>query len=173
MAEFEPAWEFLLPHEGGFQKIADDPGNWTGGEVGAGELKGTKFGISAARYPGLDIEGLTIQEAHDIYLRDWWDKEAYLLIDSQDVANKVFDLSVNMGVIPAFKVLQRAILDCGWSIPVDGKLGPLTLNTINQTNDQNLLTKIRCRATDYYQDILKRDPAMQRFAQGWFTRAKA
>lgn len=32
---------------------ANDPGNWTGGEIGKGECKGTNYGISAASYPDL------------------------------------------------------------------------------------------------------------------------
>jgi hypothetical protein len=32
-----------------------DPGNWTGGAIGKGELRGTKWGISAQTYPQIDI----------------------------------------------------------------------------------------------------------------------
>ena len=48
---FAAAIAMVLAHEGGFQGMPDDPGNWTGGRLGDGTLKGTKFGISAASYP--------------------------------------------------------------------------------------------------------------------------
>lgn len=71
-----PVWdaaiESLLKVEGGFQDYYHDRGNWTGGAVGAGELRGTKYGISAASYPELDIRNLTRDDAVAIYARDFW-----------------------------------------------------------------------------------------------------
>jgi lysozyme family protein len=58
--------------EGGFQDDPRDPGNWTGGQVGAGQLVGTKYGISAAANPDLDIPNLTWEEAEDIYFLRYW-----------------------------------------------------------------------------------------------------
>ena len=40
-----------LAHEGGYSSNPKDPGNWTGGKVGAGKLLGTQKGIAAASYP--------------------------------------------------------------------------------------------------------------------------
>jgi hypothetical protein len=64
--------EFVRRWEGGYSNDPRDHGNWTGGKQGVGVLKGTKYGISAASYPGLDIENLTMQQADDIYYRDYW-----------------------------------------------------------------------------------------------------
>lgn len=63
---------FVRKWEGGFQKIYNDRGNWTSGIVGVGQLKGTKFGITAASYPTLDIENLTLEQADAIYQTDYW-----------------------------------------------------------------------------------------------------
>ena len=59
MDNFARCLAFTLRSEGGFTDNRADPGNWTGGQVGAGELRGTNFGISAAAYPQLDIANLT------------------------------------------------------------------------------------------------------------------
>lgn len=64
--------EFVRRWEGGYSDSPEDHGNWTGGRKGVGELKGTKFGISAGSYPHLDIRNLTMQQADDIYRRDYW-----------------------------------------------------------------------------------------------------
>ncbi len=64
--------DFVLAHEGGYQNNPADIGNWTGGAQGAGENKGTNFGISAASYPNLDIVNLTREQAIAIYQRDYW-----------------------------------------------------------------------------------------------------
>ena len=63
---------FVARWEGNYTDNPEDHGNWTGGKKGVGELKGTKYGISAASYPHLDIRNLTMQQADDIYYRDYW-----------------------------------------------------------------------------------------------------
>lgn len=63
---------FLHQWEGGLQKLQWDAGNWTGCAVGAGELKGTNFGISACGYPNLDIEHLTQEQADNIFYNDMY-----------------------------------------------------------------------------------------------------
>lgn len=65
-------WERLGISEGGWQANPEDKGNWTGGKVGVGELKGSKYGISAATYPNEDIKNLTPERAKEIFRTDWW-----------------------------------------------------------------------------------------------------
>lgn len=72
-AEAFDAWRaFLGPSEGGLSLTPDDPGNWTSGQPGVGELVGTKFGISGASHPGLDIANLTLDEADHIRRVEYW-----------------------------------------------------------------------------------------------------
>lgn len=73
-SNWERVKEFTGGWEGGFQKFDWDPGNWTGCEVGKGNLVGTNFGISACSYPGLDIPSITKQQAEEIYFRDYWQR---------------------------------------------------------------------------------------------------
>ena len=70
MGVFDVIFDRVLGHEGGFQADPRDRGNWTGGEVGKGELKGTKYGVAAMTYPELDIESLTKADAKIIFRRD-------------------------------------------------------------------------------------------------------
>jgi lysozyme family protein len=44
---FDAAFIRLIDHEGAYSADPRDPGNWTGGRVNAGQLKGTKYGIAA------------------------------------------------------------------------------------------------------------------------------
>ena len=94
---FAAALAIVLAHEGGYQAMPDDPGNWTQGKIGAGELKGTKFGLSAASYPAVDIASLTAAEAAAIYRRDWWDRFGLGRLPAP-VAAKLFDATVNIGI---------------------------------------------------------------------------
>jgi lysozyme family protein len=95
-----------LTWEGGYTADPNDIGNWTGGEVGAGELKGTKWGISAASFPHLDIKNLTVTEAASIYEERYWeaisgDKRPF------PEALVVFDFAVNSGVSRALAMWDQ------------------------------------------------------------------
>ncbi|WP_236513543.1 glycosyl hydrolase 108 family protein, partial [Escherichia coli] len=59
---FDQAFKVTIGHEGSFTLNKNDAGNWTGGKVGVGQLKGTKYGIAANSYPNLDIKNLTLDQ---------------------------------------------------------------------------------------------------------------
>lgn len=120
-SRFDAVMDHLLREEGGFQNDPRDAGNWTGGAVGAGERRGTKFGISAAAYPMLDIVRVTEEVARALYEDDYWrvirggDLPAGL-----DLA--VMDFAVHSGPARAARTLQRVV-----GAGVDGIIGPRTL----------------------------------------------
>lgn len=106
MSRFNEAFEVVLGHEGGFQKIYNDRGNWTGGQVGVGVLKGTKYGITAMSYPKLDIENLTLDQARKIYKENYWDAiEGDSLPPA--LALVAFDTAINSGVGRAKEFLAK------------------------------------------------------------------
>lgn len=120
-ALFDRCFEVLIGHEGGYTRNREDRGNWTGGKVGVGTLKGTKYGISAAAFPDLDIAGLTLEAAKAIYLAEYWRPiRGDELVPA--LALLVFDAAVNNGVGAATEWLQRAA-----GVTVDGSIGPKTL----------------------------------------------
>jgi lysozyme family protein len=133
--DFDAAFERLIGHEGGFTQDTRDRGNWTGGQIGKGVCKGTKYGISAAAYPAEDIEHLTLDRAKEIYRRDYWGPAGCDAIP-QELKFDVFDMAVNAGVVAAIKSLQVACAE-----DVDGKLGPRTLQAIQSMNPLRLLLR--------------------------------
>jgi hypothetical protein len=95
--KFDKTMRFIYRWEGGLSMRREDDGNWTGGEVGVGELKGTKFGISAASYPELDIARLTKKDAEAIYRHDYWEA-AQANTHSYPMCLAVMDSAVLHGV---------------------------------------------------------------------------
>jgi lysozyme family protein len=88
--------DIIFGSEGGYTDDRRDKGNWTGGKVGVGELKGTKYGIAASAYPFLDIKNITKAQAVKIYERDYWAKiNGDMLGSGVDLAT--FDAAVNSG----------------------------------------------------------------------------
>jgi lysozyme family protein len=123
-SEFDAAFAWVVGAEGNYSDDSGDPGNWTGGAIGAGELRGTKYGISAAAYPTLDIASLTLDEARAIYARDYW---APIHGDALPAALAlvVFDAAVNSGVGQSGVWLQIVI-----GAAADGVIGPATLAAV-------------------------------------------
>lgn len=120
--------------EGGYSNDPDDPGNWTGGKKGVGQLKGTKRGISAASYPHLDIKNLSDAQIDEIYYRDFWCALKCDQIQDAAISGEIFDTGVNCGIGTAIFIMQKALAFLCAIRPedVDGKLGPQTLGGINE-----------------------------------------
>ena len=156
---FEDAIEFVGAKEGGFTANPDDRGNWTGGRIGGGILKGTKFGISAMSYPDLDIRNLTWQQAKNIYKTDFWDK-----YDVESLPESIrlffFDSTINHGIGGAVKILQDAA-----GVTIDGDMGPKTKSAALKVTPWEFA---RARS-DYFIDASKKGNNTT-FLKGWLRR---
>src|SRR5260370_3822475 len=133
----------------------------------------TKYEISKRSYPKLNVKNLTFQQAAQIYERDFWEKIHGSKIQDQALANKLFDLAVNMGVGRAIRLLQEASGLCGLPLKEDGVLGTKTLTVINICNSGALLLEFKALASSYYRELAHVHPALQRFLGGWLKRAAA
>ncbi|QWW66192.1 glycoside hydrolase family 108 protein [Rhizobium sp. WYJ-E13] len=119
-ANFPECLSITLASEGGLSTERTDPGNWTGGKIGKGTLKGTKYGISAAAFPDIDIRNLTLDDVKPIYKTKYWDQIGGDTLPSGfDLAT--FDYAVNSGPARALRDAQAVI-----GAPADGKFGPVT-----------------------------------------------
>ena len=133
----------LLSHEGGFTDDRRDPGNWTGGKVGVGLLKGTKFGIAANTYPTLDIKNLTRDAAIKIYRRDFWDRARCDRLPAA-VAFQLLDGAVNSGIAQASRWLQRAAF-----VADDGMIGAVSLAAIKAADPNDLVYRFNADRIEF------------------------
>lgn len=83
---------FVLGQEGGLSFDPNDPGNYVNGK-----FVGTKYGISAAAHPELDIPNLTLDRAKAIYFKDYWVPSGASDLPFP-LCLAVLDLAVNGGV---------------------------------------------------------------------------
>ena len=154
MKSFKEIIEKVLEHEGGY---VNDPKD-LGGE--------TKYGITKRFYPDVDIKNLTIEQATEIYKKDYWDKNRVESLP-QNLWHIYFDMCVNMGKRTAVKVLQRAAVNRGRDIEVDGGLGPATIGALKGVE----LDRVRAFRVKYYVDLITARPEQEKFFLGWFRRA--
>lgn len=157
---FDTAFSRLINIEKGFTDNPDDDGNWTGGRQGVGKLKGTKYGISAATYPDLDIKNLTIPKAKALYLRDWWEAIGADTMDGA-IVYQIWGFAVNASIETAKRKIQAAV-----RVADDGKIGPITLKAINKMSVSDVLLRFTAQKIRYYKSLSK----WPKFGKGWMER---
>lgn len=150
----------ILSHEGGYSTDRTDSGNWTGGRVGVGTLKGTKFGIAANTYPTLDIKNLTWDTAAALYRRDFWDASKASLLPPV-VGFQLLDGAVNSGVRRATQWLQRAV-----RVADDGIIGPATLAAIKAADPNDLVFRFLAERLEFMTGLVN----WQHHGKGWARR---
>ena len=155
MKNFNEIIEKVLEHEGGY---VNDPKD-LGGE--------TKYGITKRFYPDIDIKNLTIEQAKEIYKKDYWDRNKVESLP-QNLWHIYFDMCVNFGRRGAVKVLQQAANSKNRNkIEVDGGLGPMTLKAIQNIS----LDRVRAYRVLRFANIVIDKPNQEKFWLGWFRRA--
>lgn len=149
-----------LAYEGGFTNDRRDPGNWTGGKVGVGVLKGTKYGVAANSYPDLDIENLTVADVLPIYEKNYWRPiQGDQLPAGVDLS--VYDFGVNSGVSRASKYLQSVV-----GVTPDGKIGAMTIDAVRDMLGKDVIQKLCRKRLGFVQGL----STFKVFGKGWSKR---
>jgi lysozyme family protein len=138
--------------------------------------KRTRFGIDEHWHPELTNclyyssmgSVAALQIARGIYDVNYCQPLCIAEIDNQEIANKLLSLGVNVGVINASRMLQDAVTVAG-----DGRIGPLTLHALDLADPLKVMEDLRAEATNYYDELVARDPDKQAFLRGWLRRASA
>ena len=130
----------------------------------------TRFGVAAKYHPEVFPEMLTcsreraLELAAEVLKRYWCFDD----VKEQDIAWKLFDMAVNLGLGTAIKLCQRAL-----GIAVDGKWGPATEAAVNARLPLSLMEGLRAAAAAHYRDVVAANPANEKFLNGWLARAEA
>jgi lysozyme family protein len=156
---FDNAFYQLIGYEGGSAEDAGDRGGQT------------RWGISKRSYPTVDVLNLTLEQAKQIYLRDYWAPMRLDEVRDGAVAAEIFEQAVNFGLRGAAGNLQTALHYLGLSVKRDGVIGPETLAAVNQLKDAKALLKT-LNGVQFmrYLEIVSADPAQKKFARGWLRR---
>jgi lysozyme family protein len=158
---FDVAFEKTLNYEGVLSNDKNDKGGLT------------KYGISKASYPKLDIANLTIEEAKAIYKRDYWDSCMCDGVNDSNIAQQIFDIAVNCGTGGAGQVVQKAINSLVAkenNIAVDGAIGMKTLYILNELEPKKANNKIAVYRARRYAVICQKNPSQLDFLEGWLVR---
>lgn len=172
MANFRTAYEkYILPNEGGYGWLPGD----SGGETYAGIAR--NYNPNWDGWPIIDLEKQTknggnplpnntkipsVMDKVFLYYNNLWDKNYMGIINSQNIANTLFDMLVNAGG-NGVKLIQRIV-----NTTPDGVMGPNTVSAINKYPDQvKLYNSYNDARRDYYNDLALKYP---QFIKGWLNR---
>ena len=147
---YDSCFSELIKSEGGY---VNDPKD-SGGE--------TKYGISKRAYPNVDIKNLTLEQAKEIYRKDYWGRcKCDYLPDCLCMA--VFDYAVNSGTIRAIKDLQLSL-----GVTPDGVIGNQTIGTANRVPLKPVIEDIHKRRLKFLMSL----KGWKYYGNGWGSRVK-
>lgn len=171
MAEILRAMPKLIKWEGKYSNDPHDPG---------GE---TMWGITArtARGYGYNepMKDMSIETAATIYKKWYWDKFLLDITESQGIAEQIFQAAVNQGADRWAKYVQKACNDLlsPREITVDGMIGSKTAAAINELSginskfEKELSAVLYTMQIDRYKEVIKNNPTLARYKNGWDNRA--
>ncbi len=172
--KIDKALDRVLKHEGRYQKLKEDKGNYNS----KGQLVGTKYGISALVYEEAtgdvpsekDMRTMSKEEARDIYKAQYVRPVTDNLgVDVDHPAfEQTLDIVVNHGYGNAVPIIQRAL-----GIKVDGKSGPATRQAIAQADPVQFNNALVEKREEFYDQIIQQDPTQSSFEKGWKKRAES
>jgi lysozyme family protein len=178
MSVFDKAFAVVIGHEGGFDANRADPGNWTGGSVGVGELQGTNWGIASSAYVDeqralppeiraalpIQVRDLTLDQARAIYRAAYWERVSGDALPPA-LALLVFDAAVNNGVGRAALWLQGAV-----GAHPDGQIGLATLAAVSTaaaaSGGASLCAEFQAQRLAFMASL----PTWRAFGLGWARR---
>ncbi len=138
--------------------------------------KRTRFGIDEHWHPELTNclfyssmgKVAALEIARGIYELRYCQPLCIAEMASQEVANKLLSLGVNVGVVPAARMLQDAVTVVG-----DGRIGPLTLHALELMDPGVVVERLRDEAESYYERLTAERPEFGVYRAGWLRRASA
>lgn len=175
MADFNWAVGVILKHEGGLADNPHDPGGLTNWGITIGFIKKdeqcVKYFGHALPVQREDIRNMTRDTAVRIYKDEIWDPNRYGEIVDNRVATKVFDCTVNMGEKWGETFAQQSANRCGYSVVVDGQVGPKSLAAINSCEPNAFLKEYCQQQRERYEQLALHNPSLAVFLKGWLARA--
>jgi lysozyme family protein len=173
MAEFKPAFTFMLSHEDAARS----------GVVTRDEDGRTRFGICEKFHPELNenfwtgVTTYALSWAEMIYRSDYWSALRLGEIVDQAVASKLFDMCVPMGRKEAVTLGQRAanglLLGSSRAPAIDGRIGPQTIAALNACPPSNLVEALCNLSKIFFCEVAANNPAKEKDLKGWLKRAAA
>lgn len=165
---FERALAMVLLREGGYTNNPHDRGGAT--NKGVTQKVYDAWRRSHA-LPIRSVAEIGNTEVATIYLTQYWDP-AWCEKLPEHLGIIHFDAAVNHGVRRAVRLLQLAV-----GANADGVIGKDTMKSLEtalaMTDEDAIIDNYLNRRSDFYDEIVERDPTQVKFIAGWKNRIRA
>ncbi len=168
MANFDISFEITSRNEGGYTKDphetwmgidrAEQPG-WEGWSI-VDTMKGQ------SDFPHcLSSNNDLLRSVRDFFRVHFWQPVKGDEITAQEVADKLYDAGVNMGVGTAIRLMQGAL-----GLTVDGIVGPHTIEAMNGADPADALSRFKDLRIAHYKEIVENHPEDEKYLDSWVAR---
>lgn len=189
MANFNIAYQITSAVEGGYSNNPSDNGgetwkgiarkmhsSWSGWELVDKHKQEPDFPSNL--YKDADLQNRVLS----FYKASQWDVLKLDQVNSQSIANELYDTGVNMGLSTAAKFLQRSlnVLNRSYSssplfpdLTVDGLIGSKSLSALNSlsSDDTKVLYKLlNALQGERYILLCEASQSQEQFIRGWASR---
>lgn len=156
----------LVENERGFVNHPKDPGG------------ATKYGITIstlARWRGQpvtvdDVRALSPAEAIEIFHAWYWLESGCDKLSQPLITCLIFDVAVLFGPGVAALFAQKAAMDCGYPIAVDGQIGPESMAALNAVDPRAFAGRFHHGLKQRISALVTKRPASHVFRDGWQNR---
>jgi lysozyme family protein len=188
MADFNKYYPRLERNEGLFANLPNDSGGPTWKGIARNYYptwSGWVIIDEVFNLPGFPIDGKyedkcsfmnshlkdneTLEEkVFKFYKTSQWDPIRCDEIKNQSIAEYIADWAVNAYLTVPIKHVQRIL-----RLDDDGKVGPLTLSSINNADQEYLFNQLIDHRIQFYKEVVENKPQNEKFLKGWIARAKS
>lgn len=165
MARFEIAFNRTMRSEGGYV-LHTVPGD-RGGMTFAGISR--KYNPDWSGWARIDAgdrdSAALLDSVADFYVEFYWQPMLAAFVDTQRVANVLFDFAVNAGVKTASRLAQQVL-----GVSVDGVVGNKTMMALNSVDADEFIASYSLAKIARYAAIVNRDRSQNKFLLGWVNR---
>lgn len=185
MADFNKAFNNTLGHEGGYSNDPNDPGGET--IYGVARKKNPSwegwplldnFKKDKLNFPKNALEDSSVlSHVKALYKKNYWDIHLLDTLNSQEIANELFDTGINQGtgkaasfLLLALDILNRQGKDYA-DVPQDGIISQSDIQIVNShKRPQNILKTLNGLQFMHYYNITKSNPSFEDYFNGWLNR---
>lgn len=186
-SSFHEAVHHILKEEGGLANVRGDKGGITNYGISINFLKSlvrknpsliNEFDLDHnKKIDPYDVVHMNQKEAEYIYKTQWWNKYGYGGINYQPLADKIFDISVNMGPRNASLLLVKACKEVNNDklyFKTSSRLNIQIVDYINslpEKDKKEIIKRLKLLCLQHYFEIVKKNPSQRKFLRGWIQRA--
>jgi lysozyme family protein len=179
MSYFDDAMKYILEVEGIYSNDESDLGgetyagisrrshaNWEGWRlVDKAKSNGTDL-----RKKFISVDGICLLNlVKYFYKKNYWEPLKLDGVLDRNVAIKIFDIGINMGIKRCVMMVQSCIA-LFEPIKNDGIIGNKTLASINSIDRSLLLKMLTIKQGHLYLQIVSVHPSQEKFLRGWINR---